>query len=85
MGQQANNGGRQAKLDQKKQRAAGRRGRTGQEAPARKALMDAGSPVRAKGRAGGASGAAPGKVQNSSPARANHLKTGRSTRRARKQ
>ena len=33
MGQQANSGGRNAQLDEKKSRAAGRRGRTGQAAP----------------------------------------------------
>jgi len=84
MGQQANNAGRRAELDEKKQRAAGRRGRTGQESPVRKAMMDAGSGARVKGRTGGASGAAAGKVSGSSSAKANDLTTGRSSRPARK-
>jgi hypothetical protein len=84
MGQQANNAGRQAKLGQQKQRAAGRRGRTGQDAPTRKAILDAGSPMYAKGKTGGASGPAPGKVRNTSPTKANHPTTSRSSRPARK-
>jgi hypothetical protein len=39
MGQQADSG-RNASLDQKKERAAGRRARTGQEAPGKTQIMD---------------------------------------------
>lgn len=55
MGQQANSH-RNAKLDEQKARAAGRRGRTGQNAPGRKAILDAASPVPAKGQTGGVTG-----------------------------
>jgi hypothetical protein len=51
MGQAANNGGRQAKLDEKKTRAAGR-----QPQAVRKQVKDAFEEQPAKGKAGGAFG-----------------------------
>jgi hypothetical protein len=84
MGQQADNGGRQAQLDQQKQRSAGRQGRTGQESPTRKAILDAQSALPMKGETGGAFGPAAGKVRDSAPVKADYLSTGRSTRPARK-
>jgi hypothetical protein len=55
MGQRANSG-RHASLDEKKERMAGRRGRTGQSAPGAEAIRDAGSPVPMKGKTAGAHG-----------------------------
>jgi hypothetical protein len=56
MGQQANNGGRHAELDEKKLRAAGRRERS----PERQAIADQFDEKPAKGATGGAFG--PGKT-----------------------
>ena len=53
MGQQANSG-RHASLNDKKQRAAGRTGRTGQSAPGQDQIDDRVSPNFAKGKTGGA-------------------------------
>jgi len=54
MGQQADSG-RHAELDEKKQRSAGRKGRTGQQAPGREQMASpGGAPM--KGKTGGASG-----------------------------
>ena len=52
MGQEANNGGRSANLDEKKERAAGR----AQNDPVREAILDANDPQPAKGQTGGAFG-----------------------------
>ena len=52
MGQQANNRGRNAELDEKKSRAAGRRGRS----PQRQAIADQFDEKPAKGTTGGAHG-----------------------------
>jgi hypothetical protein len=49
---QANNSRRNASLDEHKQRAAGRQ----QSDPTRQAIRDAGEPLDAKGRTGGAFG-----------------------------
>jgi len=53
MGQQANSH-RNASLNDKKQRAAGRTGRTGQSAPAQDRIDDRVSPKFAKGKTGAA-------------------------------
>jgi hypothetical protein len=53
MGQQANSH-RNASLNDKKQRAAGRAGRTGQSAPGQDQINDRVSPKFAKGKTGGA-------------------------------
>ena len=83
MGQQANNAGRRATLDEQKQRSAGRTGRTGQDHPARRAMRDDDPSPRVKGKAGGAFGPAPGTVRASTPVKANSLTTGRSKKPAR--
>ncbi len=53
MGQQAQNGGRRASLDDKKRRAAGR---AKQDSPERSAIKDSVGLATPKGRAGGAFG-----------------------------
>jgi hypothetical protein len=53
MGQQAQNGGRQASLDSKKRRAAGR---LKDDSPERAAIKDSVGLAKQKGRAGGAFG-----------------------------
>ena len=55
MGQQAQNGGRRATLDNKKSRAAGR---LKQNSPEREAIKDSVGLAKSKGRAGGAFGKA---------------------------
>ena len=55
MGQQANSG-RHASLGEQNQRAAGRRGRTGQNAPGREQIRDSASPLPMKGKTSGAFG-----------------------------
>jgi len=55
MGQRADTK-RNADLDEKKERAAGRGGRTGQSAPGRQEIRDAADPLPAKGKTGGANG-----------------------------
>lgn len=57
MGQQANSH-RHASLNDKKQRAAGRTGRTGQSAPGQEEINDRVSPKFTKGKTGGAFSAA---------------------------
>lgn len=97
MGQRANSG-RNASLDQKKDRMAGRGSRTGQAAPGRDAIKDSMSPAPMKGKTGGAHGrdnranrkggiesqGAGGGGGGPDPAASNHLSTGASTRPARK-
>jgi hypothetical protein len=56
MGQAADNGGRNASLDNKKNRMAGRRGRTGQAAPGREQIQDMANMNPMAGTTGGASG-----------------------------
>ena len=101
MGQAANNGGRQAKLDEKKTRAAGRTGRTGQNR--RSEILDRASEQPAKGKTAGAfgkggtanprgrtgntrgGGGGGGSMSRPKDAQiAGKVKTGRSTRPARK-
>ena len=55
MGQQADSN-RNAALDDQKSRAAGRRGRTGQNKPGQAQIRDAAAPHPAKGQTGGAYG-----------------------------
>jgi hypothetical protein len=95
MGQAANTG-RNATLDQKKRRAAGR---ANTSSPERAAIKDFQQPVHAKGKTAGAFGkkGAPNRSRTigqasggggggglSSPAKASHLTVGRSKRPARK-
>jgi hypothetical protein len=56
MGQAADNAGRNASLDEKKRRMAGRRGRTGQAAPGREEIREQADPNPLAGKVGGASG-----------------------------
>jgi hypothetical protein len=94
MGQRANNGGRNAQLDQKKTRAAGR---LKEKSPEREAIRDQFDEKPAKGATGGASGrgktnrkASPlsrgggGGGANQSMDHAAPMDTPRSSRRARK-
>jgi len=74
MAQQANNRGRNATLDEKKRRAAGRKEHT----PEREAISDQSNRKPMKGQTGGAGGPAPRASRESA------LTVGRSTRRARK-
>src|SRR4051794_22584076 len=97
MGQSANSG-RQAKLDEQKERAAGRNARTGQSAPGREEIRDAVVPADMKGKTGGAYGeegmanrkggvgtqGGGGGGGEPPPPKDNHLTTGRSTRPAKK-
>ena len=97
MGQMANSG-RNASLDEQKQRAAGRRGRTGQASPERQQIKDPAAAEPAKGKTAGAFGrdgranrrggvgtrGGGGGGGESSTAKANHLNTGTSKRTARK-
>ena len=67
MGQQANSH-RNVSLNDKKQRAAGRAGRTGQAAPGQEQIDDRVSPKFAKGKTGGAfSTAEPADERSASP------------------
>jgi hypothetical protein len=99
MAQQADNAGRNASLDEKKGRSAGRQARTGQAAPGREQIRDAAVPLPMKGKTGGASGreghpnrrgggvvsqGAGGGGGGPTPAADSYLSTGRSKRPARK-
>lgn len=97
MGQRSDSG-RNASLDEKKSRMAGRRGRTGQSAPGRDRVKDAVDELPMKGRTGGASGrdemanrqggvgtrGGGGGGGESSPAAASRITTAASKRPARK-
>ena len=79
---QARNSGRNATLDEKKQRAAGRRKQRG---PEREMIADWQKPLAAKGKTGGASGRGGVANRRAAPlAKSASFMVGRSTKPARK-